>query len=433
MLRNGCESMNERGSAVRPETLALDALIQATIEHAEKGSVQLASDTMLFLGNRHTAFPTLVVQDPVLEPVDKLVWMSIRLQASDTGGNTAFPSYVSIARTANVSSKATISRAIAILRVTRWLTLCARLRETSGRFQGNVYALHDEPLPLVDALHLDSGYMQFLRESAGHRHARVRAVARGALATIDEDIEAGRDVCANEHPVTRRVQATEVVEKDMPRRFFAFSARVMTELLGHASSRNGPGDQGQKLNPVEEGGQNLHPQNLNPAGCSCSDNKKTTTTHHSERKNFVLRGEGEAPLIYPRRLSANQRELADRYLNKVPPDQRQAILDELEGRIRSEQRGMKPLYDEMSFLNSLCKALKKGEFESNLGIKVHEERKARERTRQQRKTQCTDQPANQGLEDIRRQIQAGEGPIAEMRKTLGIRSPSKQDEDANRS
>ncbi|MEW8024880.1 MAG: STY4528 family pathogenicity island replication protein [Candidatus Thiodiazotropha sp.] len=425
--------MNERGSTVRPETLALDALIQATIEHAEEGAVQKASDTMLFLGNRHTAFPTLVVQDPVLEPVDKLVWMSIRLQASETGGNTAFPSYVSIARTANVSSKATIARAIAILRVTRWLTLCARLRASSGRFQGNVFALHDEPLPLVDALHLDSSYMPFLRESVDHRHARVRAVARGALATIDEDIEAGRNVCADEHPVTRRVQATEVVEKDMPRRFFAFSAKVMTELRGHSRSRNGPDHQEQKLNPVEAGVQNLHPQNLNPVSCSSSDNNKTTTPKNSEWKNFVLRGDGDAPLIYPRRLSENQRELADRYLNNIPPDQRQAILDELEGRIRSEQRGMKPLYDEMSFLNSLCKALKKGEFESNLGIKVHEERIVRERALQQRKAQCTDQPANQGLEDLRRQIQAGGGPIAEMRKTLSMRSPSKQDKDSNTS
>lgn len=419
--------MNERDSTVRPETLALDALIQATIEHAEEGAPRTASDTMLFLGNRHTAFPTLVVQDPVLEPVDKLVWMSIRLQASETGGNTAFPSYTSIARTVNVSSKATIARAIAILRVTRWLTLCARLRASSGRFQGNVFALHDEPLPLVDALHLDAGYMQFLRELTEHRHARVRAVARGALATIDEDIEAGRDLCADEHPVARRMQATEVVEKDMPRRFFAFSAKVMTELRGHSPSRNGPDHQGQKLNPVEAGAQNLHPQILNPASCSCSDTNKTTTTHLREQKKFVLRGEGDAPLIYPRRLSDNQRELADRYLNKVPPDQRQAILDELEGRIRSEQRGMKPLYDEMRFLNSLCKALKKGEFESNLGIKVHEERRVREREGQQRKAQCANQSANPGLEDLRRQIQAGEGPIAEIRKTLGIRSPSKQD------
>jgi len=425
--------MNEGGSGIRPETLALDALIKATIQHAEEGAVHPASDTMLFLGNRHASFPALVVQDPILEPVDKIVWMNIRLQAGETGVNTAFPSYASIARKANVSSKATISRSIAILRATRWLTLCARLRASSGRFQSNVFALHDEPLPLVDAIHLDSSYMQFLRESTEHRHARVQAVARGVLDTIDEDIETGRNVCIDEHPFHRRIQATEVVEKDMPRRFFAFSAKVMTELRSHSPSRNGPDHQGQNLNPVERGVQNMHPQNLNPDGCSSSFINKTTTTKNCERKKFVLCGEGKDPLIYPRRLSDNQRELTDRYLSSVPPDQRQALLDELEGRIRSEQRGMKPLYDELSFLHSLCKALKNGEFKFNLGIKVHEERIAREKAIQKSREQRIDQSADKRLQELRRQIKAGKGPIAEIRKTLGLRCLPTKDTDSNTS
>ncbi len=422
--------MSEHDSAVRPETLALDALIQATIKHVEEGATHPSSNSMLFLGNRHTSFPTLVVQDPVLEPVDKLVWMSIRLQASETGGNTAFPSYASIARTANVSSKATISRAVTILRITRWLTLCARLRGSSGRFQGNIYALHDEPLPLADALHLDSGYMQFLRESAEHHHARVRAVARGALETIDEDIKAGRNVCADEHPIVRRAQATEVVEKDKPQRFFAFSAKVMTGLRRNITAHGSTDHQGQNLNSADEGVQNLHPQNLNTDSCSSSCINKTTTNHDKQSK-FNLNGEENAPLVYPKRFSANQCELADRYLKTVPPDRRQVILDEMEGRIRSEQKGMKPLYDEMSFLNSLCKALRKGEFESNLGIKVQEERMAHKLELQKRKDHCVDQPDKQVLENMRRQIEAGEGPLVEIRKMLSMTRPSKQGKDSN--
>ena len=144
--------MDDGSRGLRPETRALDALIQATVERAQHESGATHVDTMLFMGNRHQSFPTLVVQDPVLEPVDKLVWMVIMLQAQETGGSTAFPSYEYLARKTNVSSTSTISRAIAILRSTRWLTLCARLREASGRFRGNVYALHDEPLPLVDAI-----------------------------------------------------------------------------------------------------------------------------------------------------------------------------------------------------------------------------------------------------------------------------------------
>lgn len=143
--------MGEGSRGLRPETHALDALIQATIERVQRESGNTHADTMLFMGNRHQSFPTLVVQDPVLEPVDKLVWMVIMLQAQETGGSTAFPSYEYLAKKTNVSSTSTISRAIAILRATRWLTLCARLREASGRFRGNVYALHDEPLPLADA------------------------------------------------------------------------------------------------------------------------------------------------------------------------------------------------------------------------------------------------------------------------------------------
>ena len=36
---------------------------------------------MLFMGNWHQAVPAMVIQDPVLEPVDKLVWMVIMLYA----------------------------------------------------------------------------------------------------------------------------------------------------------------------------------------------------------------------------------------------------------------------------------------------------------------------------------------------------------------
>jgi hypothetical protein len=99
----------------------------------------------------------------------------------ETGGNTAFPGYGAIGRIANVASRSTIARAIAILRATRWLTLCRRVRTPSGRFCANVYALHDEPLPLADACHLDADYRVFLRQAAEHTHRRVRAVAQGVL------------------------------------------------------------------------------------------------------------------------------------------------------------------------------------------------------------------------------------------------------------
>lgn len=426
--------MGEGSRGLRPETHALDALIQATIERAQQDSGNTHADTMLFMGNRHQSFPTLVVQDPVLEPVDKLVWMVIMLQAQETGGSTAFPSYEYLANKTNVSSTSTISRAIAILRATRWLTLCARLREASGRFRGNVYALHDEPLPLADALHLDPDYMNFLRQSLTHHHARVCLVAKGVLDTIDEDIHEGIDICAQGHPIERRMQAVEAIQQGSPRRYFAFSAKVMTRLrnvvgedgVDHRDQNSKP----DKTHVQVSAPQIMDPQNSKPGSCSSSYINKTTTTKTTEEKKIIMGTDGNPSLIYPKRLSENQRALADRYLNTVPADERQSILDELEGRLRSEQKGMSPVYDEMRFLHFLCRAANKGEFVPNLGIKVRDERIEREKARLRYLKQQEDGLAEAKRREENRLHESGQQRLAEIRKSLHMPARVQSDDES---
>lgn len=409
--------MGEGSRGLRPETHALDALIQATIERVQQEPGTKQSDTMLFMGNRHQAFPTLVVQDPVLEPVDKLVWMVIMLQAQETGGSTAFPSYEYLARKTNVSSTSTISRAIAILRATRWLTLCARLREASGRFRGNVYALHDEPLPLVDALHLDPDYMTFLQQSLEHHHARVRRVAKGVLDTIDEDIQEGLDICAHGHPLERRLQAAEAIQQNSPQRYFAFSAKVMTRLR-NVVGEDGTDHQDQNSKAEETRHQISKPQNSKSSSSNNNINKTTTTTVTVTDSKICGHAEGEASLIYPKRLSENLRDVANRYLKSVPATARQPILDELEGRFRSEQKGMKPVYDEIGFLHYLCRAANKGEFVPNLGIKVRDERLEREKARVRHLMQQEQYPTEAKRRDDCRA--SGQRQLAELRKSLNM-------------
>ena len=103
--------MPDDDQELRPETYALDSLIQATIRRARMAPG--TQDAMLFMGNWHQAFPTQVVRDPVLEPVDKLVWMVVMLHARETGGRAAFPSYDTLASQTNIASTSTIARAIA--------------------------------------------------------------------------------------------------------------------------------------------------------------------------------------------------------------------------------------------------------------------------------------------------------------------------------
>jgi hypothetical protein len=314
--------MNEVSAAIRSETLALDTLIQETVVQAEAGSG--AADTMVFLGNRHQSFPTAVVNDPVLEPVDKLVWMVIMLAVRETGGNMAFPGYESIGKIANVSSRSTVARAIVILRATRWLTLCARVRKASGRFRGNVYVLHDEPLPLADALHLDADYMAFLGNALGHGHARVRAVAQGVLDSIDEDIQAGQAVYAQPHPIERRLQSVVATKDGEPRRVFYLTRNVLKRRRSDSIRHKKEGlHHDQNLNTAGD-----RVRNSNSGSCSSYIYKTTTTRGLS---NFAHTGENDQPLVYPPRLCDNHREIAARYLSELSPEQRQPILDELAG------------------------------------------------------------------------------------------------------
>jgi len=369
---------------LRPETVALDALIKATIAKVRTQSDPSSPDTMLFVGNWHQAVPAMVIQDPVLEPVDKLVWMVIMLHARETGGRTAFPDYDTIARKTNVSSTSTVSRAIAILRLTRWLTLCAKVRQKSGRFTGNVYSLHDEPLPLADALYLDEAYMAFVTQSQEHHHARVRRVAEAVLESLDRDIQQEEYLGRQESAIERRLQATQQLSDsrgnhDQQGRYFTFHAASLDQLNKPSETRiSGQSDQHQNSKAEER----------EHYGSRCSsDYKKTTTTTttpntNNERKGFSDSDQpiplpSDQTLIYPPRLSENQKHLADRYLAMIDPDDRQLVLDELQGRLASEQKGMKPVYDELRFLHSLCKAAQQGEFVPNLGIKVVEARQER--------------------------------------------------------
>jgi hypothetical protein len=131
-------------------------------------------------------------------------------------------------------------------------------------------------------------------------------------------------------------------------------------------------------------------------------------------------GEQGEPLVYPRRLGDNQRDIANRYLFSLAPEDRQPILDELEGRFQAELKGMKPVYDEISFLIRLCELMKSGEFVPNLGIKVRDARRVREAHRQQALRYDTATEPKETDEQRRKRMALAKERMDEMRKALGM-------------
>jgi hypothetical protein len=324
---------------------------------------------------------------------------------------------------ANIASRSTIARAIAILRVTRWLTLCRRVRTPSGRFRGSIYALHDEPLPLADTCHLDTDYRIFLQKAAEHAHGRVRAVTQGVLCSIEEDIRMGRNVMDHAHPVDRRIESLAGTPAGGRRRFFAFTRNAVRQLRQDlVVAQRAENDRDQILNTVD------HDQNLDTV-CSSYIYKKTTT--HTGVSKFDIAGEGSRPLIYPGRLGDDHREIANRHLGVLPPDQRQPILDELEdqrqpildeleGRLQAEQKGMKPVYDEISFLVSLCKLAKNGNFQPNLGVKVRAHRVERDAMRQRARAAAEVTEPGESEQQREKRMAAGQARLSSMRRALGM-------------
>ena len=397
-------------AAIRPETSALDALIREAVSRRRQDGTSSTADALLFLGNGHHAVPALVVHDPVLEPVDKLIWMVIYQRGRGMGATAVFPGYTEIARLANVASTATVARAIAILRATRWLSLCVRGRDAGGRFSGNVYALHDEPLPLADALHLDPDYMAFLQAARRHHHARVRRIAAALCASLDADIRAGKDVLAPVNLIERRLDALHAIHQGGGRRYFSFSAAILSS-LANTGAEHEDIDQDQNSKAVDQD------QNLKAVPCSSKDINKTTTTTKTDSERAARASTALENLIFPARLEDNQRALAMRYLARVPLEHRQAVLDELEGRLQAARHGAKPVYDALRYLHHLCAEVNRGGFHPNLGLKVQD---ARERRRRDAERSREEAAAHERKRQARAPRPPGKSPLAEMRKKLGL-------------
>lgn len=409
---------------VSPQTQALSLYIQNAVQRLRSGSSPSPDrredeqqSSLIFFGNWQDPYPRLLVTDPILEPVDKVVWQIIRTHITTPGAVTAFPSYSAIRSGANVKSNHTVSRAIIILRATRWLSLCERVRDTQGRFLGNIYALHDEPVTLGDAMYLDSDYIEFLRNSLDHKHLRVSRVAHSVLATIQDMIDAGKDATGERvqtHAYERRMGLLTHECKDRPalqlsahNHFYAMSDPQIA-VLNEQHADAGPSLPSSQLddeaeyphvqkthmdkNAEKHHVHNLHldeniaippRQNTHKVVRSSSNNINTTTTNKHTKVDSKPQARSSESLHFPPRISTNERNLAVMYLNSIDESQQQDVLDEWHGRLNTASKRGSPIDNPIGYLAVLCQRAKTGDFHLTIGLRIREARE-REQDHQRR-------------------------------------------------
>ncbi|CAB5670080.1 Uncharacterised protein [Delftia tsuruhatensis] len=203
--------------APRPgHPVALSELFDTVLGQLEQTTGQTSSpaaDGFLYSGNRHESVPRGLFLDRRLTPLERNAWQVFRLLLNDDGV-TALPTYEQLRPWLTAmpcgpqASHETVARALTLLRLTRWLSLVRRRRDPkSGRIQGNLYVLHDEPLTPFEAMQLDPDYLGLVNHALSHAAKAVQVVGLHTLTELaDDPLLAGRSLPTRLQVLARRLE-----------------------------------------------------------------------------------------------------------------------------------------------------------------------------------------------------------------------------------
>lgn len=312
-------------------------------------------DGLLFFGNPHETVPRALLLDPRLGHVDKLGWQMMRLLVNPDRA-TSVPTYEELqpllrGAPGQRASRATVARVIAILRLTRWVSLGHRARnEANGRIIGNVYILHDEPLSPAEATVFDPDYVEHVCRCLDHRNKVVKAVAQLVLEELQEagalyELPSRLETLVHRKQVLPRGDNTQ------------FSAKTRQENWGEApSSQRELGDVLPKTPPSSHREPSLESKAYGALRAVLDENSASTVrvTHCVGNT-----GTADAGLVWPEVLELDRRDRQAMALlmADLPGDVQQTILDEAAGRV-----GGGSVRNPRGFLKGLIKRALEGQF-----------------------------------------------------------------------
>lgn len=303
VLQQCSQQLNERWPA-RPTT--------------EPPSNQALQAGFLFSGQSHEVVPRRLLLDCRLTPLERNAWQVFRLMLQGQGVVTPryedLQPYLSSVPYGASASRETIARVLMMLRLTRWLSLVSRGRDQlSGRLQGSLYVLHDEPLTPAEAMELDQDYLELVGHALDHATKAVRIVAQHVLEEIRQD--------------------TDIDMDRLPTRLDSWSEHWTQQGLDQATV--------EALHDSELGGD--HPVRNRAGHSSDSEpgldvkvsgsvrNPNTACTVLKESICTVPRATPTVDNLHwpdPLHLSPSERQAVTVTLNKLKPADRQAVLNE---------------------------------------------------------------------------------------------------------
>ncbi|WP_142418317.1 STY4528 family pathogenicity island replication protein [Citrobacter braakii] len=324
----------------------VDDVIQRTLakmqnrieQKAQSGEQSNEQSGLLFLGNVHDAVPRRLFLDSRLSPLDKMAWVMIRLYAQQNDG-AVFPTYAELQCQlalphSDKASRETVSRALLMLRLTGWLSLCKRVRDKSGRIRGNIYAQHDEPLGLFDAEYFDPGWLDAVADACRHTNKTIRLTALAVLQEIKSDTRM-RHRHSRVALIEARLSAPQTPQE-----------MVSSRQKKTPNSETEPGQKSQSSGSelcalkgdILPGSDPELSRKTRDGGLVRKSNRYVRSFTQSVKDTYVG---GESRLSWPtaviERVNTPDRDMLEQQLNALPDDLGQQILNDLAGRMKATE------------------------------------------------------------------------------------------------
>lgn len=358
----------------------IDRTINQAIDHLQRTrpantEATPSDDGLLYLGPWHDAYPAILVRDPFLTDSAKIQWLYLAQEARrQPAGAIGMPSIQETSRTLH-QARGTVIRDRLLLRICRWISTVRQVRDAkTGRFLGQIYAMHGEPIQLHAAIEYDDQYLDMIERSSDHQDKCIQRAAHANILGIQQQIVAGEDPLAPVDQTTVRITSATSIKNDWG---ITWGMALNSETPGPKFE---PGDDpslefGRGKNPGSNSGPGQIPSpnfglgsqlvdsksgsNFGPGVCSSSCNKTTTTKLPSPaRANSEA---NRASLNWPAALDDNLRRIIDRTLTlKVAVGHHQDVLDALAHKLLDQSN---PLRNPVGYAIKLCERIQSGTFQ----------------------------------------------------------------------